>query len=404
MGTQGTSKRAFLVILDSVGIGEMPDAADFGDVGADTLGSIAQTAGLKIPNLCALGLANIQRGSSPPLMGLSPAPAPGAAFGRLAEKSQGKDTATGHWELCGVVTAEGFKTFPDGFPDGLLDKFIAQAGVDGVLGNKAVSGTVILEELGGEHVRTGWPIIYTSADPVFQIAAHEDVVPLETLYRWCKIAYDIMIPAGQNRVIARPFVGTAPNFTRTYNRKDFACPPPAPTLLERLTKAGVEVTGVGKIPNIFADRGITHAVPTKGNDHGVEATLELLRSDRSGLIFTNLVDFDARYGHRRNPEGYAACLERFDTQLPDLLEALRPDDLLFISADHGNDPTFRGTDHTREYVPLLVTGAQVKAGVDLGTRASFADVGQTIADFFGISPLVSGESFLDSITHLTSRS
>ena len=392
MTTQTPPRRAILLMLDSVGAGALPDAADFGDDGSDTLGHIAEVSGLTLPNLQALGLGNIR-----PLKGIAPVVAPTAAFGKMAERSQGKDTATGHWEFCGVVTEEGFRTFPEGFPDAILDAFKAATGVEGVLGNKPASGTVIIEELGQEHERTGWPIVYTSADPVFQIAAHEEVVPLETLYAWCEAAYDIVIPAGQSRVIARPFVGTWPDYTRTHNRKDYACPPPGETLLDRLTEHGVEVTGVGKIPNIFAHQGITHARPTHGNDHGMEVTIELVQSDQPGLIFTNLVDFDSLYGHRRNPDGYARCLEAFDQQLPALLEALRPDDLLLISADHGNDPTWRGTDHTREYVPLLVTGPGVQAGVDLGTRRSFADVGQTLASYFAIPALEAGESFLDDI-------
>lgn len=385
-------RRAIVIVMDSVGIGEMPDAAQFGDEGSDTLGHIAERVGLALPTLRRLGLANIC-----PLPGMAPTPTPDGAYGRMAEASQGKDTATGHWELCGVVTKEGFSTFPDGFPADLIDAFCQKIGVEGVLGNKAASGTVIINELGQEHARTGWPIVYTSADPVFQIAAHEDVVPIETLYAWCKAAYELVVPRGLSRVIARPYVGDWPDYTRTYRRKDFAVPPPEPTLLESLTGAGVEVTGVGKIPSIFSHRGITHDAPTKGNDHGMQVTLDAIQSDRRGLIFTNLVDFDALYGHRRNPEGYAACLERFDAQLELMLGALAPDDLLMITADHGNDPTYPGTDHTREYVPLLVTGAQVRAGVSLGTRQSFADLGQTLAEFFEVSSLGAGESFLSSL-------
>ncbi len=375
--------------MDSVGIGEMPDAASFGDAGSDTLGHICARVGLKVPTLRGLGLANIR-----PLPGLPPVEAPSGAFGRMAELSQGKDTSTGHWEFCGVVTEEGFATFPDGFPDALLERFAAQIGVAGVLGNKAASGTVIIEELGQEHVRTGLPIVYTSADPVFQIAAHEDVVPIEVLYTWCEVAYALVAPMGLGRVIARPFVGDYPNYTRTYNRRDFAVPPPRATLLERLAEAGIEVSGVGKIPSIFSNRGIARDIHTHGNAHGMEETIALVRGGQRGLIFTNLVDFDALYGHRRDPEGYAACLEEFDAGLPELLGALEAGDLLLISADHGNDPTFPGTDHTREYVPLLVTGSEVAAGVNLGTRGTFADVGQTLADFFGVEPMDAGESFL----------
>jgi len=386
------NRRVIFVMLDSVGIGEAPDSAAFGDAGADTLGHIAETVGLELPNLQRLGLGNIR-----PLAGLPAVEAPRGAFGRLAEVSQGKDTATGHWEFCGLVTETGFRTFPDGFPPEIVDAFVARTGVSGILGNKPASGTVILEELGREHVATGKPIVYTSADPVFQIAAHEDVVPLETLYRWCEIAYDIVVPAGQSRVIARPFVGTWPTYERTYNRRDFACPPPKPTLLDRLLEAGVAVTGVGKIGNIFAEQGVSESLHTHGNEHGMEVTIACARSARSGLIFTNLVDFDALYGHRRNPQGYADCLALFDRQLPALLDAMREDDLLILSADHGNDPTWPGTDHTRELVPLLVAGPRVRPGVDLGVRGSFADVGQTIASYLGIAPIDAGTSFLSHI-------
>ena len=385
-------RRAILIILDSVGIGELPDAADFGDVGSDTLGHIAATVGLDLPHLRSLGLANIRA-----LPGLLPAETPAGAFGKMAELSQGKDTATGHWELCGVITEEGFSTFPLGFPEALLKEFCARAGVEGVLGNKAASGTAIIEELGQIHERTGLPIVYTSADPVFQIAAHESIVPLSTLYAWCEAAYEVVVPYGLSRVIARPFVGRWPQYTRTYKRKDYAVPPPRPTLLEALVEGGVEVTGVGKIPSIFSHRGITREVHTHGNDHGMEETIALVRGGQRGLIFTNLVDFDALYGHRRNPQGYADCLERFDTQLPTLLSALEPGDLLILSADHGNDPTYPGTDHTREYVPLIVAGPGVKAGHDLGVRATFADVGQTLADFFGGPALDTGASFLSEV-------
>ncbi len=389
---EARSKRAVFVVLDSVGIGEMPDAAAFGDEGADTLGHIAQTVGLSMPNTRQMGLANIRA-----LPGMGPVDQPTAAFGRMAEASQGKDTATGHWEFCGVITAEGFATFPDGFPDDLIEAFCQKIGVEGVLGNKAASGTAIIKELGQEHERTGWPIVYTSADPVFQIAAHESVVPLETLYQWCEAAYELVVPRGLSRVIARPFVDQWPSYTRTYNRKDYAVPPPQATLLEKLVEGGVEVTGVGKIPSIFSHRGITHEVHTHGNDHGIEMTIEAIKSGRQGLIFTNLVDFDALYGHRRNPQGYAQCLEDFDKQLPALVDALDPGDLLILTADHGNDPTYKGTDHTREYVPLLVHGSDVCGGVDLGTRQTFADIGQTLASFFGIAPLDAGTSFLDQL-------
>ncbi len=386
-----SSGRIILVILDSVGIGELPDADAFGDAGSDTLGHIAQTVGLTVPNMAELGLGSIR-----PLPGVPHHPRPRGAYGKMAELSQGKDTATGHWEFCGVVTEVGFATFPDGFPREIIDAFCAAIGVDGVLANRPASGTQIIEEHGREHCATGRPIVYTSADPVFQIAAHEDIVPVEQLYKWCEAAYDICVPAGLGRVIARPFVGQWPNYERTYNRKDYAVPPPQPTLLERLTDEGVAVAGVGKIPSIFSGRGITADIHTHGNDHGMEETIRLVADGHPGFIFTNLVDFDALYGHRRNPEGYRDCLQTFDAQLPSLMSALGPDDVLILSADHGNDPTYRGTDHTREYVPVLVAGPRVKP-VNLGVRSTFADVGQTIADFYGLPPLGVGTSFLADI-------
>jgi phosphopentomutase len=383
-----TNRRAVIIVLDSVGVGELPDAADYGDVGSHTLGHIADVVdGFDLPNLRALGLGNIE--GLPQLPGVE---TPQGAYGRMAEQSQGKDTATGHWEFVGIILEEPFKTFPDGFGPDILEPFIERIGVDGVLGNKAASGTVILEELGREHVATGKPIVYTSADPVFQIAAHEDVVPLETLYEWCKIAYDIVIPKGQSRVIARPFVGEWPNYERTANRKDFTFPPPKKTVLDLLTESGVPVTGVGKIANIYAQQGISDEVHSKDNDEGVEKTLSCIK-DRDGLIFTNLVDFDAKYGHRRNPQGYANALVTFDGQLPAIVDALEDGDLLIITADHGNDPTYPGTDHTREYVPLIALVKGQTTGTDLGTRASFADVGATVADFFGLEWPI-GTSFL----------
>lgn len=386
------SKRAVLIVLDSVGIGELPDAADFGDVGSHTLGHIAEVVdGFDIPNLRALGIGNIP--GCPQVPGVDE---PCGNFGRMNEISQGKDTATGHWEFVGCILDEPFQTFMEsGFPDDIVDEFVQKTGCGSILGNKAASGTVIIKELGQEHERTGIPIVYTSADPVFQIAAHEDVVPLETLYQWCEIAYDIVIPRGLSRVIARPFVGEWPNYERTHHRKDYALPPPKETVLDRMVDAGVHVTGVGKIGNIYAGRGISEAIHTTDNDDGVQRTLECMRS-REGLIFTNLVDFDAKYGHRRNPEGYGRCLERFDEQLPEILDALQDGDLLMITADHGNDPTYRGTDHTREYVPILSIVKGGAWGNDLGTRSSFADVGATIAEYFDVAWDV-GESFLHTL-------
>lgn len=373
-------KRAVLIVLDSVGVGELPDAADYGDVGSHTLGHIAEAiSDFDMPNMRALGLGNIEG-----IPQISPVDAPSAHYGRMAEKAHGKDTATGHWEFVGIIPDEPFRTFPDGFTDDIIQEFVEKTGVPGVLGNRAASGTVIIEELGQEHIKTGKPIVYTSADPVFQIAAHEDVVPLETLYKWCKIAYDIVIPRGQSRVIARPFVGEFPNFKRTANRKDFTFPPPAETVLDRLQAAGIRTTGIGKIGNIYAHQGLSDELKSTSNDHGVELTIACI-GDRKGLIFTNLVDFDALYGHRRNPRGYADALMAFDRQLPSIIEALDEGDLLIITADHGNDPTYPGTDHTREYVPLLIVEkGRTEPGRSLGTRASFADIGATLGAYFGV--------------------
>lgn len=387
-----TNKRAVLIVLDSVGIGELPDAADFGDEGADTLGHIAQTVdGFDMPNMRSLGLGNIAGVDD-----LAPVDEPCANFGRMLEVSPGKDTTSGHWEFAGVLMDKPFRTFPNGFPDDILDDFCDKIGVDGVLGNRPESGTVIIEELGREHEETGKPIVYTSADPVFQIAAKEDVVGLDTLYEWCEAAYGIVTPRGISRVIARPFVGEWPNYERTANRKDFSFPPPSQTMMEALVSHGIDVIGVGKISDIYSGRGISDKIKTKNNDHGVQVTLDCMKN-RSGLIFTNLVDFDSKYGHRRNPEGYARALERFDEQLPEIIETLQDGDLLIITADHGNDPTFAGTDHTREYVPLVALVKGGGRGEDLGTRTCFSDVGATVADFFEVSWPV-GESFLGELT------
>lgn len=389
-----SSRRAVLIVLDSVGCGELPDAAAFGDVGAHTLGHIAEVVpGFDMPNMRAMGLGNITG-----LDQLAAHATPSASFGRMNEVSQGKDTTTGHWEFMGLIMDQPFKTFPDGFPAEILDPFLAAIGKDRALGNKAASGTVIIEELGREHIETGCPIVYTSADPVFQIAAHEDVVPIETLYKWCEVAYDLVIPRGQSRVIARPFVGEWPNFTRTSRRKDYALPPPRDTTLDALTNADVMVTGVGKISNIYAHQGVSASFHTKSNAEGMAETMRLVKEGQDGLIFTNLVDFDMKFGHRRNPVGYAGALVEFDQWIPSFIEALDEGDLLIITADHGNDPTYPGTDHTREYVPLItmVKGAPTQ-GASLGTRSSFADVGATIADFFNVDWSI-GQSFLAEIT------
>ena len=373
-----------LIVLDSVGIGEAPDADRYNDQGSDTLGHIASSqGGLDLPNLQRLGLGNIR--ADQPLHGCPPVPAPIASFGRLQETADGKDTATGHWEFMGLVLERPLSTYPDGFPAEMIDTLKASWKVEGVLGNKAASGTAIIKELGREHVRTGQPIVYTSADPVLQIAAHEDVVPLEQLYQWCEDAFDLAVARGLSRVIARPFVGEGPDFTRTSNRKDYALPPPRPTILDELAEAGVSTVGVGKISSIYSGSGIARSVHTVSNDDGIEVTLREMRERTANFVFTNLVDFDSEYGHRRDPAGYHQCLRDFDARLPELLDAMQEGDLLLITADHGNDPTYRGTDHTREYVPILLVGHGARAGRDLAIRPTFADVGQTVADFFGVS-------------------
>jgi phosphopentomutase len=383
-------RRIVWVVLDSVGIGAMPDWADYGDPpGSNTLGNIARQRGLSLPHLCSLGLGNIAD-----FAGLAPAAVPGAHYGRCALRSPGKDTTTGHWEMVGVLLEKPFPLFPNGFPADFLARFEAEIG-RGTLGNKSASGTEIIAELGEEHVRTGRPIVYTSADSVFQIAAHEEVISLFELYRICEIARRMLQgPLAVGRVIARPFVGDSGRFTRTPNRKDYAVPPPR-MLLDALDRANVPVHSVGKIFDIFLGRGIRTYDKTKTNAEGVAKTIAALGELDEGLIFTNLVDFDSLYGHRNDVEGYARALEEFDAGLPGLLAALRPDDLLILTADHGCDPTTPSTDHSREYVPLLVKGRQ--RGRSLGTRASLADIGATVAENFGVAS-TAGESFLARVS------
>jgi phosphopentomutase len=384
--------RVVWIVLDSVGIGELPDAAAYGDEGSDTLGNISRVVPLKLPTLRSLGLPRVAR-----VDGMADVNETRGAYGRMAERSPGKDSVTGHWELTGIVLSRAFPTFPDGFPASLMSEFERRIG-RGTLGNKAASGTVIIDELGAEHMRTGKPIVYTSADSVFQIAAHEDVITVRELYRLCEIAYELAAEGlGIGRVIARPFVGEPGAFQRTANRRDFALPPAGTTLLDAMKAAGHTVFAIGKIEDLFAGRGITAAVHTASDDHGMDEVEQAMRAIPSGLIFANLVDFDTKYGHRNDPAGYAANLERFDARLAGLLPTLRETDLLVICADHGNDPTTPSTDHAREYVPLFLTGARVKRGVDLGTRPTFSDLGQTIADVFGVGPLANGTSFLRDI-------
>ncbi len=384
--------RAIVIVLDSVGIGELPDAAVYGDERSNTLGNIARTIQLKIPTLAALGLARVVA------LPQVPAPAmPLAAFGRMAERSAGKDSVTGHWELMGLVLDRAFPTFPHGFPRELISEFERRIG-RATLGNVVASGTAIIDSLGARHVETGSPIVYTSADSVFQIAAHEEIVPIEQLYEWCNIAYQLAVQGmGIGRVIARPFVGADGHFKRTAHRHDFAMPPTSETLLDRLAGSDVPVIAIGKINDLFAGRGIREAFSTSSDQHGMDRIEEQMAWHDRGLILANLVDFDTLYGHRNDVAGYATNLERFDARLAQLLPRLRADDLLVITADHGNDPTTPSTDHSREYVPLLLVGERVQRGVDLGTRSTFADLGQTLAHIFGVAPLAHGSSFLNDI-------
>jgi len=384
-------RRVIWIVLDSVGIGEMPDAAAYGDSGSDTLGNIARRRRLRLPNLCRLGLGNIK-----PLEGLPPAAEPAGAFGRCALASPGKDTTTGHWEMAGIHLEKPFPLFPNGFPRAVMDEFERRIG-RGTLGNKAASGTEIIKELGAEHMRTGSPIIYTSADSVFQVAAHEEVIPLWELYKICDTAREILRgPYEVGRVIARPFEGSAGSFTRTANRKDYAVPPPRGMLLDVLDDRGVRIYSVGKIFDVFLGRGIRDYVKTKNNADGMARTLEAMQSSDARLIFVNLVDFDQQYGHRNDVEGYAAALEQFDNWLPQLFAQEREDDLTILTADHGCDPTTPSTDHSREYVPLLVSGPRVKHGVNLGLRETLSDIGQTVAENFG-TRIARGAGFLSQI-------
>jgi phosphopentomutase len=385
--------RICLMVLDSAGIGEMPDAAAWGDAGADTLGHILESRSVNLPNMQRLGLGNIR-----PLAGLPAAEHPTGSFGKCTLKSNGKDTTTGHWEMAGIILEKAFPTFPGGFPQRIIDRFVAEAGVPGVLANVPASGTEIIKEHGEEHIRTGKPIVYTSADSVFQIAAHEDIVPLDRLYEMCEIARRILDGEDKvGRVIARPFLGTtAADFKRTENRHDYAVPPPTNNLLPLLKNAGLDVVCIGKIASIYDSMGVTEDLTAKNNEQVTDQTINALNADSRGLIFSNLVDFDMLYGHRRDTEGYAKALERFDERLPEIFAAMRDDDLLIMTADHGNDPTKNGSDHTREYAPLLVYGRLAKPGVDLGTRQSLSDIGQTIAENFGVE-LADGVSFLPQI-------
>ena len=390
--------RAFVIVLDSLGVGELPDAAAFGDRGAHTLNHIVQHMGLgfRIPRLTALGL-----GAVPGVTGLPVPSEPWASFGRLAERSPGKDTSTGHWEMMGCPLSQAFPVFGDGFPPEILAPFIARCEIPGVLENGQASGTEVVERLGDESIRTGKPIVYTSADSVFQVAAHSEHYGLERLLAHCRIAREILTPYGVGRVIARPFVDAAPGakhrFERTYDRRDFSLEPPLETSLDRLKAAGHAVVGVGKIEDIFAGRGVTRSVHTEGNRDGMLHTIELARELDAGFVFVNLVDFDMLYGHRRNVQGYGEALEAFDVDLVAFEKELRPGDLVILTADHGNDPAHTvGTDHTREYVPVLAWRHGCGPGLALGTRDSFADIGATVEAAFGLAPPV-GASFLEAL-------
>jgi phosphopentomutase len=385
--------RVIVIVLDSLGIGALPDAAVYGDEGSNTLGNIASRIALKVPALRSLGLGELV-----PLGGVTDG-RPRGAYGRMAEASAGKDSVTGHWEMMGIVLGHPFPTFPGGFPPDVIAEFERRIG-RGSLGNVAASGTEIIDRLGAEHARTGKPIVYTSADSVFQIAAHEDVIPLADQYRMCQIAFDLVVKGlGMGRVIARPFVGVAGAFKRTANRHDYALEPTAETLLDRLTRHDVTVVAIGKVNDLFAGRGITRAIHTATDAEGMDRLGEVMRDTHEGLVFINLVDFDTQYGHRNDVAGYAANLEQFDRRLSRLIPQLRESDLLVVTADHGNDPSTPSTDHSREYVPLLVSGggAAVRPDTDLGTRPTFADLGATLAANFGVGSLAHGTSFLERI-------
>ncbi|MFR9071185.1 MAG: phosphopentomutase, partial [Paraclostridium sp.] len=381
--------RVIWMVIDSVGIGALPDSEKFGDVNVNTLGNIVKTyKDIKIPNMINLGLSNIEGVES-----LESINNPKGSFGRAKEVSKGKDTTTGHWEMTGVLVETPFKTYENGFPKEIIEEFERKTNRK-VIGNKPASGTAILDELGEQQMKTGEVIVYTSADSVFQIAAHEEIIPLDELYRMCEIAREIMM--GENavsRIIARPFIGNPGSFERTANRRDYSLSPFEDTVLDNIKNANLDVIGVGKIEDIFNKQGITEAIHTKDNMDGVDQTINYMKKDNKGLIFTNLVDFDSKYGHRRDVEGYKNALEEFDARIPEILENMKDDDILIINSDHGNDPTYKGTDHTREYIPILIYGKNVVNGYNLGTRNSFADIGATVADILNVDSPKNGKSF-----------
>lgn len=387
-------KRLIMIVLDSVGVGYLPDADMYGDLGTNTLSHVAKAKnGLNIPNLIQLGIGNIDGVDF-----VDRSESPSGCYGKMAEISAGKDTTTGHWELMGIHTKEQFPVFPNGFPDELLNQFIKECNLPGILGNLSASGTQIIEQLGEEHIRTRKPIIYTSADSVFQIACHEEVYEIDELYTMCQKARKILTGEYKvGRVIARPFIGTPGSFERTHRRKDYSVLPDRNNLMVKIKEAGMDVAGVGKIEDIFAGVGLTKAVHTIDNMDGMDKTLEFMNIIENGFIFTNLVEFDSKWGHRNDFDNYGKALEDFDVRLSEILASMRDTDLLMITADHGCDPTTPGTDHTREYVPILVYGKTIKKGVDLGIRTTFADSGQTIADLFNLDPLQIGSSFKNII-------
>lgn len=386
--------RAILVVLDGVGAGANPDAAAYGDEGASSLENCARAiGGLELPNLGRVGLGNLT-----PILGTPPTECATGAYGRMAESAAGKDSTTGHWEMTGVVLRKPLPTYPNGFPPEVVEPFERAIGRK-IIGNKAASGTEIIQELGEEHVRSGRPILYTSADSVFQVAAHQEVIPLEELYRMCQVARQ-QLASGEHavgRVIARPFIGEPGHFTRTEHRRDFSLEPPGITLLDVLKDAGKDVIGIGKIEDLFVGRGLTARDHTETNHEGMQTTLDWLSKDFSGLLFVNLVEFDMLWGHRRDSQGYARALREVDDWFARVQEVMRPGDAIFFTADHGVDPTFKGTDHTREHVPLLAYGEPVRAGVDLGVRSTYADLGQTLAQAFGVEPLANGVSFASTL-------
>ena len=386
-------KRVFLIVLDSVGVGEMPDAAEYGDEGSNTIAAASTSRFFSMPNMSRLGMAYMDGVTCLKQEGIF-----NGAVGRLAERSKGKDTTTGHWEIAGLVSKEKMPVFPDGFPEELLDALRKATGRD-ILCNKPYSGTQVIADYGEEHMKTGALIVYTSADSVLQIAAHEGIVPIETLYEYCRQAREICTgPWAVGRIIARPFVGEPGNFTRTSNRHDFSLEPPADTMLDQIKEAGMDVLSVGKISDIFAGKGITRGVRTVSNGDGIEKTLLYMDEDFHGLCFVNLVDYDMLYGHRNDVDGYAKALTYFDDNLPRLLGKLRDEDILMITADHGCDPITPSTDHSREYIPLVAAGKPLKKGVNLGTRIGFSDIGATVLEYLGIPQKIAGTSFLKEIT------